>query len=200
MSAVRRPPSKECSVLAGTARIGAVLTVAEMRALARRLSVEKFKQQLGPFALIHKAPPPESARAFGLPINLFTTCASRPDSLAGDVMALLFSFEALTVSTLPPLAESEELVVGRQPDCDVVIDEPSASKRHAALRWDRGTGRCIVRDLGSTNGTFVNGTMKVRGEMPLRDGDVVGFGENHYWFLLAETLHARLSSAASPVV
>jgi len=165
-----------------------------MRALARRLPVESFKEQLGPFALIHKPPPPEKARAFGLPINLFTTCSSRPGSMANEVMGLLFSFEELTVSTLPPLGESDELVMGRQPDCDVVIDEPSASKRHAALRWDRAGNRCIVRDLGSTNGTFINGTMKVRGEMPLRDGDVIGFGEAHYWFLLAETLHSRLAA------
>lgn len=177
-----------------------MLTVAEMRELARRLPVEKFKEQLGPFALIHKPPPPEKARAFGLPINLFTTCSSRPESLASGVVDLLFSFDQLSVSTLPPLGEAEELVIGRQPDCDVVIDEPSASKRHATLRWDKEKSRCIVRDLGSTNGTFINGTMKVRGEMPLKDGDVVGFGEAAYWFLLAETLHGRLASQAAPPV
>jgi len=177
-----------------------VLTVAEMRELARRLPVEKFKEQLGPFALIHKPPPAEKARAFGLPINLFTTCASRPETLASGVVDLLFSFDQLSVSTLPPLKGSEELVVGRQPDCDLVIDEPSASKRHAALRWDREKDRCIVRDLGSTNGTFINGTMRVRGEMPLKDGDVVAFGEANYWFLLAETLHDRLASRVAPPV
>ena len=179
-----------------------MLTVAEMRAMAQRLPVEKFKEQLGPFALIHKPPAPEKARAFGLPINLFTTCASRPESITDDVVALLFSFEELSVSTLPPMKDAEELVVGRQPDCDLVIDEPSASKRHATLRWDRAANRCIVRDLGSTNGTFINGTMKVRAEIALKDGDVVGFGETHYWFLLAQTLHARLATlspkAAAP--
>jgi pSer/pThr/pTyr-binding forkhead associated (FHA) protein len=114
--------------------------------------------------------------------------------VAGPV-ALLFAFDDLSVSTLPPLGERDELIVGRQPDCDLVIDDPSASKRHAAIRWDRALARCTVVDLGSTNGTFLNGSMKVRSEMPLRDGDIVGFGEAHFWFLLAQTLHARLASA-----
>ncbi|MBI5542671.1 MAG: FHA domain-containing protein [Deltaproteobacteria bacterium] len=171
-----------------------MLTVAEMRALARKLTLESFKEQLGPFALIHKPPPAEQARAFGLPINIFATCVARPENVATGPVALLLAFDELTVSILPTLTERDELIVGRQPDCDLVVEEPSASKRHAAIRWDRARGRCTVEDLSSTNGTFISGSLKVRGEMPLKDGDIVSFGEAHYWFLLAETLHARLSA------
>jgi len=69
------------------------------------------------------------------------------------------------------------------------------SKRHAVLRWNKARARCTVEDLGSTNGTILNGSIKVKKETELRDGDVVSFGEAHYWFLLARTLYGRLSKA-----
>jgi len=170
-----------------------LLTVAEMRAMATSLPLQKFRQQVGPFALIHKPPQPDKAHAIGLPMNIFSTVAARPDNVAAGPVALLFAFDELSVSTLPPLRERDELVAGRQPDCDLMVEEPSASKRHAVLRWDRAAARCTVEDLGSTNGTFLNGSIKVRKETPLKDGDIVSFGEAHYWFLLSATLHARLS-------
>jgi len=49
----------------------------------------------------------------------------------------------------------DRVVVGRSPDCDVVLDDPRVSKRHAALR--RRDGRWWIEDLGSTNGTVVDG-------------------------------------------
>lgn len=49
----------------------------------------------------------------------------------------------------------ERVVVGRSPDCDLVLDDPRVSKRHAAL--SRRDGRWWIEDLGSTNGTVVDG-------------------------------------------
>ena len=50
---------------------------------------------------------------------------------------------------------NRRVVLGRSPDCDVVIDSPSVSRRHAELYWE---GNLLsVRDLGSANGTYVNG-------------------------------------------
>jgi len=46
-------------------------------------------------------------------------------------------------------------VIGRGSDCDVVLDDPGASRRHAEVRVD--AGRILIRDLGSTNGTIVDG-------------------------------------------
>jgi hypothetical protein len=46
-------------------------------------------------------------------------------------------------------------VIGRGSDCDVVLDDPGASRRHAEIKVDGG--RILVRDLGSTNGTVVGG-------------------------------------------
>jgi len=53
------------------------------------------------------------------------------------------------------LQPGERLRVGRDPDCDLVIDHPSVSRRHAELYRDGG--RWHLRDLGSKNGSFVDG-------------------------------------------
>jgi S1-C subfamily serine protease len=67
--------------------------------------------------------------------------------------------------------------LGRHPLSDLRFDpdgDLDVSSHHAAII--RQGGAFVVRDLGSTNGTFVNGTA-VKGDMPLREGDVIGFGK-----------------------
>jgi S1-C subfamily serine protease len=68
------------------------------------------------------------------------------------------------------------LVVGRDPQSDVRFDpqrDLDVSTRHAAIV--QSDDRVAVRDLGSTNGTFVNGR-RITGDVTLRGGDVIGFG------------------------
>jgi hypothetical protein len=62
--------------------------------------------------------------------------------------------------------------VGRLPECDITVVDPNVSRRHAEIQ-PRGDGFVIV-DLGSTNGTRVNGVRVT--ERELRDGDELGFG------------------------
>ncbi len=47
------------------------------------------------------------------------------------------------------------VVVGRAPDCDVCLDEPTVSARHLRMRWDGSV--ILLEDLGSANGTWVSG-------------------------------------------
>lgn len=62
--------------------------------------------------------------------------------------------------------------IGRLPSCEVTLDDPSVSRRHA--RISRTDGQWTVEDLGSTNGLQVNG--KPVGRAQLRDGDRLDFG------------------------
>lgn len=71
---------------------------------------------------------------------------------------------------LPP----GESVVGRSRACTVQIAETTVSRQHAIFVVE--PGRVKLRDLGSSNGTFVNG-QRVDGEMALADGDRVVVGE-----------------------
>jgi hypothetical protein len=66
----------------------------------------------------------------------------------------------------------EEATIGRLPDCAVPLSDPQVSRHHAQVR--RGPEGFRVVDLGSTNGTTVNGT--IISDHPLRDGDEIGVG------------------------
>lgn len=67
-------------------------------------------------------------------------------------------------------------VVGRDDDADVVLDDPGISRRHSEIRVsiDGPHFVAVIRDLGSTNGTFVNGE-RVDAQR-LHDGDQVTVG------------------------
>ena len=73
---------------------------------------------------------------------------------------------------------ADPLVIGRLPDCDVVLADSNVSRRHAELR--RKDDGIFVVDLGSTNGTRVNGT-RVR-EQLLGSGDEVSVGSTRLTF------------------
>jgi DNA-binding winged helix-turn-helix (wHTH) protein len=66
-----------------------------------------------------------------------------------------------------------ENVLGREPNATVLIDHTSVSRRHA--RVSVGGADAVIEDLGSRNGTFVNG-QRVEAPLKLRDGDVIGLG------------------------
>lgn len=63
--------------------------------------------------------------------------------------------------------------VGRHDDCVIRIRSSQVSRRHCEIF--ESEGRLMLRDLGSSNGTFVNG-LRVLGQQPLNAGDVVTIG------------------------
>lgn len=71
------------------------------------------------------------------------------------------------------------ITIGRLPDNDVTIDTPVVSRRHARLV--RGGDGWTVEDLGSTNGTFLNG-QRITGSLPVRPGDRLEVGSFAYRF------------------
>lgn len=71
--------------------------------------------------------------------------------------------------------ESETILrAGRLATLEIVLEDSSVSRRHAEIRATDAGWR--VRDLGSTNGTFLNGAKLGPGESPLRPHDIVRFG------------------------
>jgi len=88
------------------------------------------------------------------------------------------------------------IIIGRDEGVDVLIDNPSVSRRHAEIRLsDNGW---VVEDLGSSNGTFIRGT-KIQGPQSLGLGDEIGFGKFSIVFgkALGEGEHAPPAVAAA---
>jgi ABC-type multidrug transport system ATPase subunit/pSer/pThr/pTyr-binding forkhead associated (FHA) protein len=80
------------------------------------------------------------------------------------------------------------LVLGRASDCDVVLDVPTVSWHHARLR--REGGRVLVEDLGSTNGTFLNGR-RLEGTAAVQIGDSIGLGSHSFTLTGPQTIEQR---------
>jgi hypothetical protein len=81
---------------------------------------------------------------------------------------------------MPPLRlEGTTVAIGRHPDCELNLRMDDVSRRHAEVRYEGGHYQ--VCDLGSTNGTFVNGE-RVAGSATLSPGDRIDLGENTITF------------------
>jgi predicted component of type VI protein secretion system len=76
---------------------------------------------------------------------------------------------------LPMPLGSSSVVIGRSPECDISFDDANISRRHAEIRVVLGAH--VVSDLGSTNGTKVNG-VPITLERTLRDGDIIALGSH----------------------
>lgn len=167
-----------------------MLSIQELRGLSGSLSEGAFVRQLGPFALIQQ-PPQEG----DLDLSQNRTAVAPPRDTSMAMAALLFGFDDLQVCTLPPLEGVDALTVGRLPDCDLVLDDGTVSKRHATIAWNAETRQARIQDQGSTNGTYVNGAMIFTRQVPLRDGDLLAFGDVAFWFILTPTLYTRMRQA-----
>lgn len=66
----------------------------------------------------------------------------------------------------------QAVTIGRMPGSSVVIDDPKVSRQHAQIYVDQD--RVILTDLGSTNGTYVNGSRVARIELKNQDEIVIG--------------------------
>lgn len=71
------------------------------------------------------------------------------------------------------------VTVGRLSDSTIPLNDQNVSRKHAEIRPNRK--HYVVVDLGSTNGTMVNGT-RIHGETTLSDGDIISFGSTYVRF------------------
>lgn len=173
------------------------LSLKQLREMARNMTAAAFREQLGPIALVERPDDGETSVDTGREAGqMGPTSVVQPELILARMLLLALETEDMRVATLPPLRSCDELSVGRQPDCDLVIDHDSVTKRHAVLRWNESAGSGTLEDLGSTNGTFINTAHRIEKEVTLDDGDFVSFGDVAFWFLLVDTLHARLTRSA----
>ncbi len=107
---------------------------------------------------------------------------------AGARHAFLLVLAGPQLGDIFPLEPGRELVIGRRDDADVPIRDDGVSRRHASIRVE-GEG-ALLRDLGSANGTWVDGART--DEARLADGNRVALGGGTVLkFAWADELEAR---------
>jgi hypothetical protein len=93
-----------------------------------------------------------------------------------DIVASFFEGDVQPSLVLPDgrtmTITHEPLVIGRMPECTIVLGDTNVSRRHAQVALHDGA--VVVTDLGSTNGTFLNGRRVTRATV--RPGDELAIG------------------------
>jgi DNA-binding response OmpR family regulator len=89
--------------------------------------------------------------------------------MVGEETAMLILREGQGVGTRWVI-DRTDMIIGREEDCDIVLPSRQISRNHARIR--RSGGRHILEDLGSKNGTFVNG-QELTEPYTLQDGDEI---------------------------
>ena len=102
------------------------------------------------------------------------TSASHSPTIISPILA-----EAVLISSIPGpevyLSTIKVVQIGRQVGSDLVLNNTSISRRHAEISY--ANGQYVLRDLDSTNGTYVNGTRSIKGNpVVLKNADVLRFG------------------------
>lgn len=111
-----------------------------------------------------------------------TDASLRPGTLlvAGD----LVTGKGTATLTLPDgrrvVLDQDKVTLGRLPECELAVADPNVSRRHADVKR-AADGSWVVEDLGSTNGTKVNG-LRISGPRRLEDGDQITVGSTSVRF------------------
>jgi len=107
--------------------------------------------------------------AGGAPTRNGNDDASVP-AIAGHLVCLSGSHKGARFAVV-----ASGMTIGRSPHCDIVLDDPRVSSRHAWI--GEVDGRTVLRDLKSTNGTFMNAQIHSPIiEVTLHPGDTMSFG------------------------
>ncbi len=106
------------------------------------------------------APPPEAARKVSAKANL--------------ACYLLYIDDDGQQAEVRVERDREPILVGRREGATIKVHNPSVSGKHCSIGWDKETDEVVVRDVGSSNGTFINEERIRRGVV--QDNDVVKCG------------------------
>ena len=107
--------------------------------------------------------------------------AMPPEEVASSAgFAAILTFESGPFSGRIVALPNQMVSIGRAPDNEVVVGDPATSGHHG--RIEMRSGAFWISDLGSTNGTRVNGQPVI--EKQLNDGDMIAIGQNTLRFTL----------------
>ncbi len=169
-------------------------TIAALRKLSSYAS-DAMLQEVGPMVLVQRAPPQQSQSQAQLRKQLSRTIETegRPQ-VARHALGLMLGLDDGMVIPIGRDSAEGQLILGRADDVDVVLFDGSVSSRHAQVRFDGWKRKAWLSDLGSTNGTMVNGTAVLH-EVELQEANVVTLGdESAFLFMRTETLYALVKT------
>lgn len=164
-----------------------MLTLAELRASPRRLAELGGDDVLlsaasGNEVVVHEAPETHEATLVFQHETIGMMRAERAAELEKLGQQLGPKSVVIAIRKKPG-SFWDQITVGRAPSSDVVLADPAVSNVHAhfELAADSSTS---VRDLGSSNGTFVNrAPLQPHDAFRLRGGDCIRFGQSVFYFV-----------------
>ncbi len=116
--------------------------------------------------------------------------------MSSQEVAMIFVQEGNSPKSQWPLTKKNH-IIGRETDSDIQIDERQVSRQHAEIVYDHQG--YTIRDLGSKNGTFVNGQAVSQEPYSIRNGDEIGIALCAKLTFVAEDATAPLMMESSNV-
>jgi FhaA, N-terminal domain/FHA domain len=147
--------------------------VGELKQVVREAAAERGWGLVGPPEIEFRTDDSIGRGQFGCEATLVEgepEPAPTPSARGGDAAIVLLE-EGRETRTYQ--LHKQSVAIGRLPECDIVISDPGASRRHATITREDG-GEYVLTDLGSTNGTLVND--EPVGEQVLSEGDRITIG------------------------
>jgi pSer/pThr/pTyr-binding forkhead associated (FHA) protein len=167
------------------------LSMNQLAEQLRQWGQEKFARQYpNPFLVLVFEPPEEDDFDDDSTVQTKQTDLSQLQGQAAEPTGKRVI--AIAQGRLPK--EGERLVVGRQAGCEIIIDARKVSREHAAFIFRNG--RWYVEDLGSANGTRINGSrLPPSSPHALKSGDMLAFWQYLFQFVEPPAFLALLQSS-----
>lgn len=117
---------------------------------------------------------------------------STPGVVAGGGTA---SLQPLDGGRALALESGRAMILGRAKTSDLQVENDTVSSRHASLNYNAATGRLVITDLGSSNGTFINGALTTNGQAS--SGDTLRFGKAEFRLAVTQPAAPRTPQPAA---